>query len=154
MSPHCLHTLQTNVFKFSVSLLVPRVLLVHLLSKSGINIILLALPNFIQSDLPFFFFSPSIWTRGQGQNKVLKSCKKFPICSYFICCETVHVLYVPKVTTCNLRTESNTDYTRWKKNDTAEETAAFQRLQQHYERSGRQSLPATKDISITQIFQI
>lgn len=55
MSPHCLHTLQTNVFKFSVSLLVPRVLLVHLLSKSGINIILLALPNFIQSDLPFFF---------------------------------------------------------------------------------------------------
>lgn len=77
MSPHCLHTLQTNVFKFSVSLLVPRVLLVHLLSKSGINIILLALPNFIQSDLPFFFFLQVFEHVVKGRIKFLNLAKNF-----------------------------------------------------------------------------
>lgn len=127
MSPHCLHTLQTNVFKFSVSLLVPRVLLVHLLSKSGINIILLALPNFIQSDLPFFFFFQVFEHVVKGRIKFLNLAKNFLFA--VICCETVHVLYVPKVTTCNLRTESNTDYTRWNKNVWSPKTILLRKQQ-------------------------
>lgn len=115
MSPHCLHILQTNIFQFSVFLLIPPVLLVHLLSNSGINIILLAL-------LISFKVNWRKKKKGkylnmcQGQNQALKSSQNFLFAVTFICCGISHDLGVPKVTTWHLRTESSTGYTSWNKN--------------------------------------
>lgn len=115
MSPHCLHILQTNIFQFSVFLLIPPVLLVHLLSNSGINIILLALlisfkVNWRKKK------KASIWTCVKGRIKLLNLAQNFLFAVTFICCGISHDLGVPKVTTWHLRTEGSTGYTSWNKN--------------------------------------